>query len=52
MPVYGLLSSKNQFFLVPQHSPALDLLWGGELQLHQTLAAFNTPFFHESLLES
>ena len=32
-------------FLVLHHDSALELLWGGESQLPQTAAAFNTPFF-------
>ena len=41
----GLLNSKNRIFLVPQHEPALDPLRREELQLPQTPAAFDTPFF-------
>ena len=48
---YGLLSSKNQNFLVSQHGSALDSLWGGELQAPQTPAAFNTPFFSRITIE-
>ena len=46
-PVYDLLSSfwENQVSLVPQDGPVLDLLEGGDSQLPQTPAAFNTPFF-------
>ena len=50
--VYGLLRSKNQVFLVPQHGFVLDPLQGGESQLPQTPPAFNTPFFSQSLLKS
>ena len=34
-------------FLVLHHDSALELLWGGESQLPQTAAAFNTPFFSQ-----
>ena len=49
---YGLLSSKNQIFLVSQQGTSLDLQQGGESELPQTQVAFNTPFFHESILKS
>ena len=51
MPVYGLLSSKNQISVVSQHGSALDLVRGGELQLSQTLATFNIPFFSQITIE-
>ena len=51
-PVYDLLSSKNRIFLVLQHGSALDPLRGGESQLPQTPAAFNTPFFSRITIEN
>ena len=51
-PVDGLLSSKSRIFLVPQHVSALDLLWGGELQLPRTPAAFSTRLFSRTTIET
>ena len=52
-PVYGLLSSKNQMFLVPKHCSVLNPLRGGESQLSQTPAVYITlHFFHASLLKN
>ena len=49
--VCGLLNSKNQILLVPQHGPVLDLLWGGELQLPQAPVSFTTHFFSRINIE-